>query len=344
MAKRPKLIVKSNYIVEASYKLSLGEQRVIYILTSMIDKDDEEFKPYKLTVKEFAEILNTKNKDLYSRVSQYVELLRDRDLTIVKEKSVLKTKWLSSAEYFVDEGYVELEFSPKLKPYLLMLKERFTKFSLEQMVSFTSQYSGRIYELLKQYEKIGERKFAIEDLKVSLGIELGEYKLYADFKRKVIAKAKKEINLNSDLQIEFEEIKTGRKVTSLKFLIKSNRILDDPKEKQFKDEISIDKETPLDLIEDDIRLIMNITNNEFSKKTTMLFRDLSNGDIGKIKKIYDYMNTKDINKNRAGYMRTLLEKWEEPKQSNSKVGFNNFEPRKYDYDSLEKKLLGWDKE
>ena len=23
-------------------------------------------------------------------------------------------------------------------------------------------------------------------------------------------------------------------------------------------------------------------------------------------------------------------------------GFNNFEPRSYDYDSLEKKLLGWD--
>ena len=31
-------------------------------------------------------------------------------------------------------------------------------------------------------------------------------------------------------------------------------------------------------------------------------------------------------------------------KGNAKVGFNNFEPRSYDYDSLEKKLLGWDKE
>ena len=28
--------------------------------------------------------------------------------------------------------------------------------------------------------------------------------------------------------------------------------------------------------------------------------------------------------------------------NNSNTGFNNFEPRSYDYDSLEKKLLGWD--
>ena len=175
-------------------------------------------------LKEFSQILGTKNKDLYSRVSQYVELLREKDLTIVKENSILKMKWLSSAEYFVDEGYVELEFSPKLKPYLLMLKERFTKLSLDQMVSFNCQYSGRIYELLKQYESIGKRIFSIEDLRVLLGIKIGEYKFYADFKRKIILKATEEINSDSDLLIDFKEIKTGRKVTSIKFYIKTNKV------------------------------------------------------------------------------------------------------------------------
>lgn len=348
MAKNPKLIVKSNYIIEASYKLSLGEQRVIYILTSMIDKDDEEFKPYKLTIKEFAEILGTKNKDLYSRVSQYVELLRERDLTIVREKSVLKTKWLSSAEYFVDEGYVELEFSPKLKPYLLMLKERFTKLSLDQMVSFTSQYSGRIYELLKQYEKIRERIFVIEDLKVLLGIEICEYKLYADFKRKVLAKAKNEINSNSDLKIEFEEIKTGRKVTSIKFYIKPNKKVQAPKENKVIDEIAADIETPLNTSENDIKLIMDITNNEFNKNTVKTFRDIANGDIDKIKIVYDYINTRAIDYNKAGYMRKALENWEEPKKGNGRgrnnKGFNNFEPRKIEERYLylrEQCLLGY---
>lgn len=217
-----KLIVKSNYIVEASYKLSLGEQRVIYVLASMIRADDKEFKEYRLTVKEFAEILGTKNKDMYSRVAQYVEGLRERDLTIIKEKSILKTKWLSSAEYFIDDGFVELCFDPKLKPYLLMLKERFTKLSVEQMVSFASQYSGRIYELLKQYQKIGERTFKVEDLRLLLGIGFTEYKQYGLLKQKIINKAIKEINSDSDLMIDFEEIKKGRKVESIRFIIKAN--------------------------------------------------------------------------------------------------------------------------
>lgn len=347
MGKNTKLIVKSNYIVEASYKLTLGEQRVIYILTSMINKDDEEFKPYKLTVKEFAEILGTKNKDSYSRVSQYVELLRERDLTIVKEKSILKTKWLSSAEYFIDEGYVELEFSPKLKPYLLVLKERFTKLSLDQMVSFSSQYSGRIYELLKQYEKIGERIFVVEDLKSLLGIELGEYKLYADFKRKVLTKARDEINLNSDLLIVIEEIKTGRKVTSIKFKISKNeiKIVKAPKEKKPGNEIAVDSvETSLDAIEKDLKLIMDITQNKFTEENAMLLRTLSNGDMELVKKAYETMKANaQYNEITTPfqYMKKLISNYEEPLKK-EKRGFNNFEPRQYDYNSLEKKLLGWD--
>jgi plasmid replication initiation protein len=218
------LIVKSNYIVEASYKLSLGEQRVIYILASMIQLNDEDFKTYKFTVKEFTEILGTKSKDMYKQVAQYVEGLRERDLTIIKEKSILKTKWLSSAEYFTADGYVELEFSPKLKPYLLLLKERFTKLNLSQMVSFTSQYSGRMYEIVKQYVPIGERTFKVDELKGVLGIQLNEYKLYGDFKRKILNKSKQEINDNSDLNIDFKEIKEARKVTSIKFYIKQNKV------------------------------------------------------------------------------------------------------------------------
>lgn len=53
------------------------------------------------------------------------------------------------------------------------------------------------------------------------------------------------------------------------------------------------------------------------------------------------------------YVKGILKNWktngfkaEKPKKNYSKkesgTGFNNFEPRQYDYDSLEKKLLGWD--
>ena len=79
------------------------------------------------------------------------------------------------------------------------------------MVSFNSQYSGRIYELLKQYQSIGLRIFKIEDLRLLLGIEIGEYKLYGDFKRKILLKAQKEINHDSELFIDLRKSKKVEK-------------------------------------------------------------------------------------------------------------------------------------
>jgi len=336
-----KLIVKSNYIVEASYKLSVGEQRVIYVLTSMINKDDADFKLYKFTAKEFADIIGTKSKNIYSQVAQYVEALRDRDLTIIKEKSILKTKWLSSAEYFVDEGYVELEFSPKLKPYLLLLKERFTKLSLEQMVNFNSQYSGRIYELLKQYQNIGFRIFKIEDLKSLLGIEIGEYKLYGDFKRKILLKAQKEINYdNSELLIDFEEIKKGRKVESIRFIIKTNgKAISEVCATQG-DEYTNESEK---YSAGDIKAVQAIFEEVIKAKDAESLLNFANGDIHIIKEKYEIAKVTSDIKGLMGWMLDAIKGDYKPPKGKKRVGsFNDYEQRAYDFDKLEKKLLGWD--
>lgn len=335
------LIVKSNYIVEASYKLSVGEQRVIYVLTSMINKDDADFKLYKFTAKEFADIIGTKSKNIYSQVSQYVEALRDRDLTIIKEKSILKTKWLSSAEYFVDEGYVELEFSPKLKPYLLLLKERFTKLSLEQMVSFNSQYSGRIYELLKQYQNIGVRIFKIEDLKSLLGIEIGEYKLYGDFKRKILLKAQKEINSDSGLLIDFEEIKKGRKVESIRFIIKANikAISEVCATKEGKCTKKVEK-CSTELISE----VKSIFEENITGLEAKFILNTAKGDINIIKEKYALSQNISKIKSIVGWIiKAIEENYQAPKGKEKVGSFNDYEQRQYDFDKLERKLLGWDK-
>lgn len=333
------LIVKSNYIVEASYKLSLGEQRVIYVLSSMIRSDDKEFKDYKLTVKEFAEILGTKSKDMYAQVARYVEGLRERDLTIIKEKSILKTKWLSSAEYFIDDGFVELCFDPKLKPYLLMLKERFTKLSVEQMVSFASQYSGRIYELLKQYEKIGERTFKIEDLRSLLGIGFAEYKQYGLLKQRIINKAIKEINSDSDLLIDFDEIKKSRKLESIRFIIKSN-IKAISEVCATKEGNSIKEEERSTGLINEIKAMFKEDITRLEAKSIL---DASKGDINIIKE--KYAQSQNVSKigSVVGWIIKAIKEDYQPHKGKVKVGsFNDYEQRAYDFDKLEKKRLGWE--
>ena len=240
-----------------------------------------------------------------------------------------------------------INFSPYLKPYMLKLNTMFTQYKLANILSMKSKYSPRIYEILKcnEFKRQGYIEIEIEELRKLLKVD-NLYPLYADFKKRVLQQAQKELTKLSDISFEFEEIKTSRSVTSIKFLIKSNEAKkgNAPKSKKVLDEIVADiDEKPLYIIENDIQEIMNITNNEFGEKTAMLFRELSKADMSLIQKVYDYMNTKSVKDNRVGYMRTLLINFEEPKSSTS-VGtnkFNNFEPRKKSkrYSYLEEQCL-----
>jgi len=216
-----KLIRKSNLLIEASYKLTLVEQRIVMILASMIKQEDDEFKKYQLNIKEFAGLLDLKNKDEYSHVQSVTKKLLTRAFTIKMPGALLQIGWLSSAKYLDGQGIVELCFDPQLKPYLLQLKDRFTSYRLRNVIQLRSSFSIRIYELLKQYEKLGERTFLLETLREYLGLEESQYKLYGDFKRKIILVAQTELSEKTDLSFEFEEIKVSRRVGKIRFIIQS---------------------------------------------------------------------------------------------------------------------------
>lgn len=222
--KQSSLVVKSNQIIEASYKLSIQEQRIILYMVSMIQPDDEDFKPVRIDIKKLVKIIGLESIN-HTHMQQTTKDLLEKVLTIRQAHSTLQIGWLSSAEYFHGEGFMELEFSPKLKPYLLQLKERFTKYVFNYVIRLKHTYSIRFYELLKQYENIGgQRYFDLENLREILGISGNEYKLYGDFKKKVIVPAKKEFDLKYnkheiDFTFEYEEKKEGRKVIGIKFEI-----------------------------------------------------------------------------------------------------------------------------
>lgn len=323
-------MVKSNYIIEASYKLNLQEQKIIYLLTTKIEKDDTDFKPYKFTQVELNKALG-KNLTL-KELCDCIDILKKKELKIKKENSLLNTGWLSSSEYFKN-GIIELEFSPKLKPYLLQLKERFTKLLLSQMMCFDSQYSCRIYELLKQYENVGERTLSINLLRDMFLIQPTQYRRYNDFKRKVILKAHEEINQKSDIWFDFEEIKTGRKVTSIKFIIHSKA----------KDEISMTSETIEEINIKNIQAVKFIIEEDITALEARKILDAAVGDLEKIKE--KYLLAKDTNniKNIVAWLiKALKEDWQPQK---GKVKENNFKGRNYnkkDIENIEKALLGYE--
>ncbi|MDQ1233639.1 plasmid replication initiation protein [Paenibacillus sp. SORGH_AS306] len=215
--KKNNLVTKSNDLIEMPLKMSVVELRIIYVLISIISPDDQEFQRYRFKISEFAKLAGVKNKNIYAQVKEYTLNLMSHPFYINEN---LQVNWLASAEYFPNEGIIEVEFSPKLKPYLLQLKEKFTSFRLNDILKLKSAYSMRIYELLKQYEKLGQRTLKVQRLKELLGIE-DQYPVYSDFKKRVITKAQQEINKSTDIEFNYVERKSGRKVDEIVFTIKT---------------------------------------------------------------------------------------------------------------------------
>ena len=226
-----RVVTQSNKLIEARYALSIGEQKIILLLISTISPEDKELKHYEMKVTDFAQMMNLKGNSVYERLNNSLDKLLSRVLHIPTDQGYLKIGWVSSAEYVKQQGIIFLSFDKKLKPYLLELKEQFTKYDLFVVTQFQSTYSVRIYMLLKQYQKIGKREFALDDFRAILGIEENKYKKFYDFRKRIINQAKKEFeaknkesgNYNSDISFDFEVIRTARTITRLRFIIKKQQ-------------------------------------------------------------------------------------------------------------------------
>lgn len=343
------LVTKSNYfIMNSSYDLSLEEQKLILTLASMVQPEDEEFKPYIFKISDFMELLGVENQAKYTEIPKITKELMKKVFEIEEGNKLIQTAWLSGAIYEKGTGYVTLKFNPDLKPYMLKLNTMFTQYKLANILSMKSKYSPRIYEILKcnEFKKQGYIEIEVEELRKLLKAD-NIYPLYADFKRKIIIQAQKELKEKTDISFNFEEIKTGRKVTSLKFYIHQNKakMIDKP---TALDEISVsvseDMEQKDNSMSEGIKTIIQMMKaHNINGSEAMKIYKSANGDINHIAKVYNYCKNRKTD-GFVGYVIHMVSPgvFNEPKKSFKKTSFNNFTPRDYDYEELERKLLGWD--
>lgn len=221
------VVTKSNRLIQAKYNLSVTEQKVILFLVSQIRKEDDALKTYTLSIKEFNELLGNKGTPKYTELRKITKKMMGKPLEIYEDGKWKQISWISYVEYNPNEGSVNLGFDPRLKPYLLHLKREFTSYKLRNVLKLKSSYSIRIYEMLKQWQTVKKLEISLEKLRELLQIQ-DKYKEYHNIKKRVLNTAKKEINENTDISIDFEEIKKGRTVVGLCFHITSKPVLQLP--------------------------------------------------------------------------------------------------------------------
>ena len=117
------------------------------------------------------------------------------------------------------EGRIRLRFGWTVSHYLTGMYEQFTKTNLLELQHLSSNHSVRIYEMCAQFRSTGYKIVNISDLKRALCLE-DKYKLFRDFRVKVIEPSIAEINKNTDLRIKVNYLKKGRAFDRIEFIIK----------------------------------------------------------------------------------------------------------------------------
>ncbi|WP_368506302.1 replication initiation protein [Bacillus cereus] len=220
--KENNIVSKSNTLIEANSRLNLVEQKMLLCLASNIEPNDRDFKTYTFPIKQFHDLLGLNGSTKYTELSKITKELLSKVIEIRAGEELIQVSWLSSAIYNRNKGTIDMRFDPLLKPFLLELSSKFTSYRLANVVKLKSTYAIRIYELLKQYEDLRERTISLENLRYYLDA-MDVYPNYAKFKQRVLKPSQKELNQKTDISFEFEEIKLGRKVQKIKFIIRAQK-------------------------------------------------------------------------------------------------------------------------
>lgn len=234
------VVKKSNQLIEARYKFDIWETRVFLSVLANIKRDDEDFKVYRIWYRDVIRSFGLKSGQSYGFLRDAARSLIRKVFNISNEENGFQRETeyhiIRTINYLTEgeesrggadtQEYIDITIDPDMKPLLLQLKNNFTAYDLRNVVKLGA-YPVRVYELLKQYESIGERTLDFEEMKRMFELTT-EYPHFANFYQKIIQPAIVDINEHTDIIVtELERIKSGKKVVGLRFGIqrKSDEVL-----------------------------------------------------------------------------------------------------------------------
>ena len=363
-------VYKSNNLIESSYKLSINAHRLIYLAIKKLKpiyinsdlKPSEfrtlngysEFRQLIIYTSEFKALYNITGNSAYESLKKAADEIFEAEIDYYNDntREYTRKSWAYECNYDYDSNYIRIIFNPSLIFDLLMFKNNYSKLLFDATTQFTSVYHIRTYELLKKAFVNKKLVISVEDYRYKLAVPPDKYTDFSKLKNKIIDKAIEAINSKSDILVyDFKKVKQGRSTKEIIFYLKeNNNIMEVNESVKLSDELldkqCIDKvKQIIDVELDDNTLlkIADITLEVVASKnksgSDLSYSEYLSEKVGVVK---EYISTHNIRNYPATLITAIRDDWKFIKTDRSDPGFNNFTPRVYDYDSLEKKLLGWD--
>ena len=236
----PSLIVKDNALINASYNLDLVEQRLILLAIIEARQSNK-----KITAKDsltihadsYVQQFNVHKNTAYQALKDACTSLFARQFSYQERTSkgnifVKTSRWVSEIGYANNEAMVSLTFSSAIVPLITQLEKHFTSYELKQVSNLKSAYAVRLYELLIAWRNSGKVPvIELQDFRQKIGVIDHEYKLIADFKKRVLDTAIAQINEHTDITVNYEQHKQGRVITGFSFTFKFKKPIKAEKQK-----------------------------------------------------------------------------------------------------------------
>jgi|SRR5690625_1668352 len=227
---KKELVVKDNALINASYHLSLAEQRLV--LLAIVELRNSGASPGEmLTIhtKSYIDYFNVHRNTAYEMLNDACNNLFERrfsyqKLTAKSNIEVVKNRWVTKISYVENEALVRIKFSEDIVPFITQLEKHFTSYALEQITNLTSGYAVRLYELLIAWRDKGKTPvIELEEFKNRLGVLKGGHERISNLKKVVLEPAITQINKHTDIQAEYSQHKTGRVITGFSFKFKKKK-------------------------------------------------------------------------------------------------------------------------
>lgn len=225
------LVVKDNALINASYSLDVSEQRLILLAIVAQRKQQTEVNNDSeiiIAASDYAEMFSVDKQTAYEALRKVSNSLMKKNFSYVQFKESgaherTLANWVDYITYIDRKALIRLRFGSKVVPLITDLAKRFTSYEIEQVREFTSSYAIRLYELVISWEaKMETPVIPIEDFRMRMGVDPGQYTLLSNFKSRVLTPAIEQINEHSDIEVEYEQHKQGRKIIGLSFSFKKN--------------------------------------------------------------------------------------------------------------------------
>lgn len=214
-------IIKANELIQKARNcLSLMQLKTLAYILSKVKPNDKNGQTYTFRIKEFCDVCGIKEDSgkNYANVKAALKGLRDKSFWIIDDEGkYVLVAWIEKPKIDPRSKKIEVRLDEDVQKYLIGWLERYTQYSLFEVIPMQSRYSFVLFELLKSYSNLGAYTFEIDDLKMK--IDATKYVNFKDFRKNVLEIATKEINEHTDLRISWEPETKGRKVIKIKFQI-----------------------------------------------------------------------------------------------------------------------------